>query len=313
MALRRSILFSTLSLSSPSLQEKKGKNALVEDIFVVVVVVVIVTVVCCQSDPRQYCDFRPPHERLELRRLGDENDESFREASVRLSMEVDEVREQAQEAEDNANVLKRKLEDEEDEKRELQQRLKKEEGRASRNEEKLKKVRIEKKKEHDLLMYQRTKTQEAREKAEVAEDIESVEAELEEERRKNRSLVAEIEMLRGVVREQEEEIEKLEESQEETVTLMEGRQYKPEVVEWIWQLIQCNVAHHQVPKVIESSLKFFGKKADQIPTVKTINNLNISSLAASQQHLKVGHVFFRQFVPPTLWSKIGKNTDKIAI
>ena len=52
-------------------------------------------------------------------------------------------------------------------------------------------------------------------------------------------------------------MEKLEEDKEEAIKLMEGRQYKPEVIEWIWQLLQHNVAHHQMPKNMEAALKFF--------------------------------------------------------
>ena len=94
-------------------------------------------------------------------------------------------------------------------------------------------------------------------------------------------------MLRELLEEKEEEIEKLEEGSEEVIEMMEGRNYKPEVVSYVWELLRANVAHHQIPAVMRSSLKFVGKRASQIPTVKTINDMATSSLAASQKHLEV--------------------------
>ena len=220
-----------------------------------------------------------------MTRVGDPD--HFKGRCLKLEKQVTQECEKVEEAKEEAVNLKRKLEEEVAENKSISKQLKKEEEKAARNEEKLKKVRQEKKKEHDLLMYQRTKTSEAREKVKETEELKELEEELEEERRKNRDLTTENEMLRGALREAEEELEKLEEEKEETITMMDGRQYKPEVIEWIWQLLQFNVAHHQVPKVMEASLKFLGKKADHLPTVKTINNINVSSLGASQRHLQV--------------------------
>ena len=52
----------------------------------------------------------------------------------------------------------------------------------------------------------------------------------------------------------------LEEEREEEIDMMDQkdrRNYKPEVVEYVWELLKANVAHHQVPAVIKSSLKIF--------------------------------------------------------
>ena len=68
---------------------------------------------------------------------------------------------------------------------------------------------------------------------------------------------------------------------------MDGKNYKPEVVELVWHLQECNVAFHRIPTVIEHCLKFVGKRAKQLPTTKTINSMSVSRLAASQRQMEV--------------------------
>jgi hypothetical protein len=95
------------------------------------------------------------------------------------------------------------------------------------------------------------------------------------------------EMLQTVLDEKEEEIEKLEEEKEEEIDLMEGTRYKPELVELVWKLQDNNVAFHSIPSVIAACLKLVGKRAVQLPNVKTITNMNLSRLAASQKQTEV--------------------------
>ena len=85
----------------------------------------------------------------------------------------------------------------------------------------------------------------------------------------------------------------LEEEREEEIDMMDQkdrRNYKPEVVEYVWELLKANVAHHQVPAVIKSSLKFFGKRANSIPSAGIVNSMAVSCLPASQKHMEVTNV-----------------------
>ena len=102
-------------------------------------------------------------------------------------------------------------------------------------------------------------------------------------------------MLRGLLEEKEEDIEKLEEEREEEIDMMDPkdrRSYKPEVVEYVWALLKANVAHHQVPQVIKSSLKFFGKHANSVPSASIVNSMASSCLPASQKHMEVTLVVY---------------------
>ena len=186
--------------------------------------------------------------------------------------------------------MKRKLKEDEKENRKLTKQLAQSEAKVEKKTKELQIVRDEKKKEHDQLMYHKGLTQNAKTSSKQAEDPEQLRRQLEEQIRKNVALTTENEMLRGLCEDKEKDIEKLEEEQQAEVDMMnpeDRRQYKPEVVEWVWELLRENVAHHQIPKVIESSFKFFGKKASQIPSVPIVNTMAKSCLPAAQKHLGV--------------------------
>ena len=187
------------------------------------------------------------------------------------------------EAKEEVAGMKRKLKEEEKENRKLTKQIEK-------KDEKLESVRSEKKKKHDRLVYHQAKRDEAKTSAKQEENVDQLRRQLDEEVRKNVALTTENEMLRGLCEEKEQEIEKLEEEQEVEVEMMDPkdrRRFKPEVVEWVWELLRANVAHHQVPEVMKSSFKFFGKRASQIPSVPIINDMATSCLPASQKHLEV--------------------------
>ena len=187
------------------------------------------------------------------------------------------------EAKEEVAGMKRKLKEEEKENRKLTKQIEK-------KDEKLESVRSEKKKKHDRLGYHQAKRDEAKTSAKQEENVDQLRRQLDEEVRKNVALTTENEMLRGLCEDKEKDIEKLEEEQQAEVDMMnpdDRRQYKPEVVEWVWELLRENVAHHQVPKVIESSFKFFGKKASQIPSVPIVNNMAKSCLPAAQKQMGV--------------------------
>ena len=191
--------------------------------------------------------------------------------------------------------MKRKLKEEEKENRKLSKQVAAGEKKAIKEAEKLQTVRDEKKKEHDRLIYHQGLTDKAKKSSKQAEDPELLRRQLEEEVRKNVALTTENEMLRGLCEEKEQEIEKLEEEQEVEVGMMDPndrRRFKPEVVEWVWELLRANVAHHQIPEVMKSCFKFFGKRASQIPSVPIINDMATSCLPASQKHMEVFIPFY---------------------
>ena len=166
--------------------------------------------------------------------------------------------------------------------------------KLEKNEEKLKNIRDEKKKEHDSLVYHRQEAEKAREQVKAQEDakrlerqLREVQQQLEEVIRKCTGLESEIAVLREVLEDKEKEIEELEEERESEMDLMEGRQYKPELVELVWELLAENVAQGRVPNIITKCGKLFKKGLKRLPTRKTIADMNFSRLAAGQKHMKV--------------------------
>ena len=196
----------------------------------------------------------------------------------------------AAEAKEEVAGMKRKLKEGEKEVTKAKKQLEKEVEKGVRQAEKLVSIRAEKKKDHDLLLTYQKKGKDAKEKPEKADDVNQLQRQLEEETRKNVALTTENEMLRGLLEEKEEDIEKLEEEQESEIDMMDPndrRNYKPEVVNWVWELQEANVADHQIPKVIKSSMKFFGKRASQIPSSRIVGSMGVSTLSVSQKHMKV--------------------------
>ena len=194
------------------------------------------------------------------------------------------------EAKEEVAGMKRKLKEEEKENRKLTGKLAAGEKKAEKEAKKLEAVRDKKKKEDDQLIYHKGLTGKLKTTAEQGEDPNQLRRQLDEEVWKNVALTTENKMLRGLLEGKEENIERLEEEQEQEVDMMDPndrRQFKPEVVEWVWELINQNVAHHQIPKAIESSFKFFGKKASQIPSVPIVNSMAKSRLSAAQKHLEL--------------------------
>ena len=236
---------------------------------------------------------RPGHKSGALGRLDD--GDAFKEAALHFASKADGAKEEASEAKEEVKGMKRKLKEEEAEKRKVQKQLEKEQLKRTQKEEELKSVKEEKKREHDLLMFHKATKAEAKTKAKNVENPYQLRCQLKEETRKNIALTTENEMLRGLLEEKEEDIEKLEEEREEEIDMMDPkdrRRYKPEVVEYVWGLLKANVAHHQVPEVIRSSLKFFGKRANSIPSTDIVNDMAASCLPASQKHMKVTTVVF---------------------
>ena len=239
---------------------------------------------------------RPCHERGPVGRLDDAD--SFKAAAVHFASEAEKEKSKVVEAKEEVAGMKRKLKEEEKENRKLSKQLAAGEKKAEKEAQKLKTVRDEKKKEHDQLVYHKGLTGLAKTTAKKAEDPDQLLRQLNDEIRKNTALTTENEMLRGLLEEKEEDIEKLEEEKEVEVDMMDPsdrRRFKTEVVEWIWELFRANVAHHQVPEVIKSSFKFFGKRASQIPSVPIVNDMATSCLPASQKHLEVKCFF--TFIP----------------
>ena len=226
-----------------------------------------------------------------------EDNETFKAAAVHFASEAEEAKSKVAEAKEEVAGMKRKLKEGEKENKKLTKQLKEGEKKATKEAEKLQTLKEEKKKEHDQIIYHKDLTGKANLSSKKAEDaeVELLRRQLHDEIRKNVALSTEIQMLRGVLEEKEEDIEKLEEEQEVEVEMMDPndrRRYKPEVVEWVWELFRANVAHHQVPEVMKSSFKFFGKRASQIPSVPIINDMATSCLPASQKHLEVFISFF---------------------
>ena len=219
--------------------------------------------------------------------------DTFKEAALHFATEAVTAKEQVSEAKEEVKGMKRKLKEEEVEKKKVQKQLEKEEVKRAQKEKELQSVRADKKREHDLLRFHQGTKAEAKTKAGTAENPELLRHRLEEETRKNIALTQENNMLRGLLEEKEEDIEKLEEEREEEIDMMDPkdrRKYKPEVVEYVWELLKANVAHHQVPEIIKSSLKFFGKRANSIPSAGIVNSMAVSCLPASQKHMEVTNV-----------------------
>ena len=220
--------------------------------------------------------------------------DSFKAAALHFASEAEEAKSKVAEAKEEVKGMKRKLKEEEKENKKLTKQIEKGDKKAKKEkdklESKLESVRSEKKKKHDRLVYHQGKRDEAKTSSNQGEDVAQLRRQLEEEVRKNDALTTENEMLRGLCQEKEEDIEKLEEEQEVEIDMMDPndrRRFKPEVVEWVWELFGANVAHNQVPKVMESSFKFFGKRASQIPSIPICNEMATSCLPASQKHLEV--------------------------
>ena len=236
---------------------------------------------------------RPSHERGALGRLDD--GDGFKATALHFASEAEEAKTKVAEAKEEVAGMKRKLKEEEAEMKKMQKQLVQEEKKWSKKEIELDLVRAEKKREHELLMFHKATKADAKLKTKNAENPDQLRRQLEEETRKNIALTTENEMLRGLLEEKEEDIEKLEEEREEEIDMMDPkdrRRYKPEVVEYVWGLLKANVAHHQVPEVIRSSLKFFGKRANSIPSTDIVNDMAVSCLPASQKHMKVTTVVF---------------------
>ena len=224
-------------------------------------------------------------------RLDDGDD--FKATALHFASEAEEAKTKVAEAKEEVAGMKRKLKEEEAEMKKMQKQLVQEEKKRTKKEEELQSVRAEKKREHDLLRFHQGSKADAKTKSKSAENPDQLRRQLEEETRKNIALTTENEMLRGLLEEKEEDIEKLEEEREEEIDMMDAkdrRNYKPEVVEYVWELLKANVAHHQVPEVIKSSLKFFGKRANSIPSAGIVNSMAVSCLPASQKHMEVTNV-----------------------
>ena len=220
-----------------------------------------------------------------MRELDDEP--TFKDIAYSCAKEVVEKTATIQEQHEELSGVKRKLKEVGEEKKKVAKKLEK-------NEEKLKNVRDEKKREHDSLLYHRREAEKTKEQVigqEEAKGLErqlgEVQQQLEEAVRKCTGLESEIAMLREVLEDKEKEIEELEEEREPEFDLMEGRRYKPEVVELIWELLEDNVAHGRVPLVIEKCFKVVKKIPKRVPTRKTIDDMNISRQVASLKHMEV--------------------------
>lgn len=185
--------------------------------------------------------------------------------------------------------MKRKLKEEEAEKNKVVKKLEK-------SEEKLKNVRHEKKKEHDTLVYQKQVVGKAREQLKLQQDVTELQRQLTEVLEKFRGLESENKLLRELVEEKEREIEELDEEREPEVDLMEGRRYKPELIALVWELLDENVAQGRVSSIITKCGKLFKKIPKQLPTRKTIADMDLSRLAASQKHLEVEKISFPPLV-----------------
>ena len=220
--------------------------------------------------------------------------DGFKATALHFASEAEEAKTKVAEAKEEVAGMKRKLKEEEAEMNKMQKQLVQEEKKRTKKEEELQSVRAEKKREHDLLRFHQGSKADAKTKSKSAENPDQLRRQLEEETRKNIALTTENEMLRGLL-EKEEDIEKLEEEREDEIDMMDPkdrRRYKPEVVEYVWDLLKANVAHHQVPEVIKSSLKFFGKRASSVPSTDVVNDMAISCLPASHKHMEVTTVVY---------------------
>ena len=216
-----------------------------------------------------------------------DDEPTFKDMAYSCAKEVVEKTAMIEEQEQELLGVKRKLKEVVEEKNKVAKKLEK-------KEEKLNNVREEKKKEHDSLVYHRKGAEKAREQVMAQEDakglerqLREVQCQLEEAIRKCTNLESENAVLREVLEDKEKEIEEFEEERETEFDLMEGRRYKPEVVELIWELLEDNVAHGRVPTVIEKCLKVVKKIPKRLPTRQTIDDMNISRQVASQKHMEV--------------------------
>ena len=228
---------------------------------------------------------RPPHEKGPMKELDDEP--TFKDMAYNCAKEVAEKTATIEGQEEELSGVKRKLKEVVNENRKVAKKLEK-------NGEKLKHVRDKKKKEHDSLFYHRREAEKARDKVigleeakGLVQQLREVQQQLEEVTRKCTDLESEMVMLREVLDEKEKEIEQLEEEREPIVDMMEGRQYKPELVELVWELLDENVAQGRIPSLITKCGKLFKKGVKRLPTRKTIADMNFSRLTAGQKHMKV--------------------------
>ena len=218
---------------------------------------------------------------------GMDDEPTFKDMAYSCAKEVVEKTAMIEEQEQELLGVKRKLKEVVEEKNKVAKKLEK-------KEEKLNNVREEKKKEHDSLVYHRKGAEKAREQVMAQEDakglerqLREVQCQLEEAIRKCTNLESENAVLREVLEDKEKEIEEFEEERETEFDLMEGRRYKPEVVELIWELLEVNFAHGRVPTVIEKCFMVVKKIPKWLPTRQTIDDMNISRQVASQKHMEV--------------------------
>ena len=117
--------------------------------------------------------------------------------------------------------------------------------------------------------------------------MKALEQQLEEYVTKCANLQREVEEMTAMAEEREQELENLEAEREREIDLKDGRSYKPEVVEAVWDLLEDNVAHGRVGHVIEKVLRIANKKPKQILTRKVVADMDLSRLAAGQKQMSV--------------------------
>jgi hypothetical protein len=82
--------------------------------------------------------------------------------------------------------------------------------------------------------------------------------------------------------------EELEEDQAPEVNLkLSSGAFTPECTKVVWDLLDSHVAFESIPRVMSSCLSLAGKTTKQLPCLRTIMNMNISRLAASQVQTQV--------------------------
>jgi hypothetical protein len=66
----------------------------------------------------------------------------------------------------------------------------------------------------------------------------------------------------------------------------QGNCFRPKLTKCIWKLLDANVAHAQVPSVLEAVFQLGGITYDRIPSVRSIQDMDKQRLLASQKQLQ---------------------------
>ena len=162
---------------------------------------------------------------------------------------------------------------------------------VDREREKNKKLRSQKKNEHEKWRYQKQQAESAKSRLLAEGDSLQYEAEIIKLTDELADVEGENRDCRVSIEQKEEEIEALKirvaEAEAEEVVTFQGREYRPDFVEYLWKLQASNVPFDKISNVIRDSGVYFKRKPTKLPTDKTVSEMNTSRLAASQIQVEV--------------------------